>query len=291
MNPDLKGMGVALITPFKEDESVDFDALLKVVEYQVQNGADYIVVLGTTAETPTLMEEEKPEIIKAAVAQIRGRIPVVLGVSSNCTRFVVNQLKGVEYQGIDAIMSVAPYYNKPTQEGIYQHFKAVAEAAPLPVIMYNVPSRTGVNMTADTTLRIARDFENIIAIKEASGNFAQINAIIKNKPDHFQVISGDDSLAFPLVALGAAGVISVIGNAFPRAFSNMIHLALSGEPEKARAIHTQFLELIDLLFVDGSPAGVKSALHIMGFIENKLRLPLLPVRPATYERIREIVIS
>ena len=291
MNPDLKGMGVALITPFKEDESVDFDALLKVVEYQVQNGADYIVVLGTTAETPTLMEEEKPEIIKAAVAQIRGRIPVVLGVSSNCTRFVVNQLKGVEYQGIDAIMSVAPYYNKPTQEGIYQHFKAVAEAAPLPVIMYNVPSRTGVNMTADTTLRIARDFENIIAIKEASGNFAQINDIIKNKPDHFQVISGDDSLAFPLVALGAAGVISVIGNAFPRAFSNMIHLALSGEPEKARAIHTQFLELIDLLFVDGSPAGVKSALHIMGFIENKLRLPLLPVRPATYERIREIVIS
>ena len=291
MNPDLKGMGVALITPFKEDESVDFDALLKVVEYQVQNGADYIVVLGTTAETPTLTEDEKPEIIKAAVAQIRGRIPVVLGVSSNCTRFVVNQLKEDNYQGIDAIMSVAPYYNKPTQEGIYQHFKAVAEAAPLPIIMYNVPSRTGVNMTAETTLRIARNFENIIAIKEASGNFTQINDIIKNKPEHFQVISGDDALAFPLIALGGAGVISVIGNAFPREFSHMIHLALSSNTEKARTIHTHFLELIDLLFVDGSPAGVKSVLNMMGFIENKLRLPLVPVRSTTYERIREIVLS
>jgi len=289
INMDLKGMGIALITPFKEDESVDFDALLKVVEFQVQNGADYIVVLGTTAETPTLTEEEKSAIIQAAVQQIRGRIPVVLGVSSNCTRFVVNQLKEGDYQGIDAIMSVAPYYNKPTQEGIYQHFKAVAEAAPLPIIMYNVPSRTGVNMTADTTLRIARDFENIIAIKEASGNFAQINDIIKNKPAHFQVISGDDSLAFPLVALGAAGVISVLGNAFPQKFSKMIHLALNGEHEKARTIHTHFLELIDLLFVDGSPAGVKSALNIMGYCENTLRLPLLPVRPATYERIRAII--
>jgi len=289
INIDLKGLGVALITPFKEAESVDFDALLNVVEYQVQNGADYIVVLGTTAEASTLTEDEKSEVIKVAVKQIRGRIPVVLGVSSNCTRFVVNQLKEGDYHGIDAIMSVVPYYNKPTQEGIYQHFKAVAEATPLPIIMYNVPSRTGVNMTADTTLRIARDFENIIAIKEASGNFAQINDIIKNKPSHFQVISGDDSLAFPLVALGAAGVISVIGNAFPRAFSDMIHLALSGDTEKARTIHSHFLELIDLLFVDGSPAGVKSVLNIMGFIENKLRLPLVPTRTATHERIQEVV--
>ena len=286
---DLKGLGIALITPFKEDESVDFDALTKVIEYQVQNGADYIVVLGTTAETPTLTEDEKSKIIKVAVTQIRRRVPVVLGVSSNCTRSVVKQLKEDHYQGIDAIMSVVPYYNKPTQEGIYQHFKAVAEATSLPLIVYNVPSRTGVNMTAETTLRIAHDFENIIAVKEASGNIAQVNEIIKHKPDRFQVISGDDALAFPLIALGGAGVISVLGNAFPQEFSRMIHLALSGDYEKARTIHARFLELIDLLFVDGSPAGIKSVLNIMGFIENKLRLPLLPVRSATYEKIRKVI--
>ena len=286
---DFKGLGVALITPFKEDESVDFDALIKIIEYQVQNGTDYIVVLGTTAETPTLTEDEKSEIIKAAVTQINRRVPVVLGVSSNCTRTVVKQLKGFNYQGIDAIMSVVPYYNKPTQEGIYQHFKAVAEASPLPLIIYNVPGRTGVNMTAETTLRIARDFENVIAIKEASGNLVQINDIIKNKPDRFQVISGDDTMAFPLIALGSVGVISVIGNAFPREFSDMIHLALTGNYEDARTIHSSFLELFDLLFVDGSPAGIKSVLHSMGFIENKLRLPLVPVRTTTYERIRKII--
>ena len=282
-------MGVALITPFKEDESVDFDALLKVIEYQVQNDTDYIVVLGTTAETVTLTEDEKSEIIKATIAQVRGRIPIVLGVSSNCTRSVVKQLKDGDFHGINAIMSVVPYYNKPTQEGIYQHFKAVAEAAPLPLIIYNVPSRTGVNMTAETTLKIAHDFENVVAIKEASGNFTQINNIIKNKPDRFQVISGDDSLAYPMIALGGVGVISVLGNAFPQEFSQMVHLALKGDYEKARTIHTRFIELIDLLFVDGSPAGVKSALNIMGFIENKLRLPLIPTRMATHTKIKEII--
>jgi 4-hydroxy-tetrahydrodipicolinate synthase len=287
-NMNLQGLGVALITPFKEDESIDFDALQKVIEYQVQNGVDYLVVLGTTAETPTLTEDEKSEITKIAVTQINGRIPVVLGVSCNCTRTVVNQLKEDYYQGIDAIMSVVPYYNKPTQEGIYQHFRAVAEASPLPLVIYNVPSRTGVNMTAETTLRVARDFENIIAIKEASGNFAQINEIIKHKPDRFQVISGDDAIAFPMIALGSVGVISVLGNAFPQEFSRMIHLALAGDYENARKIHARFLEIYDLLFVDGSPAGVKSVLHIMGLIENKLRLPLVPVRTATYEKMRTL---
>ena len=282
-------MGIALVTPFKKDESVDFDALLNIIEFQVENKADYIVVLGTTAETPTLTEDEKTDIIKAALKQINHRIPVVLGVSSNCTRSVVRQLKEGDYQGIDAIMSVVPYYNKPSQEGIYQHFKAIAEASPLPLVMYNVPSRTGVNMTAETTLRIARDFENVIAIKEASGNLAQMNNIIKNKPECFQVISGDDAMAFPLIALGGSGVISVIGNAFPQEFSDMIHLALSGNYEKARTIHSSFLELIDLLFIDGSPAGIKSVLNMMGFIENKLRLPLVPARMVTYEKIRETI--
>ena len=289
ININFTGLGVALITPFKEDESIDFDALQKVIEYQVQNGVDYLVVLGTTAETPTLTEDEKSEIIKVAVAQVNGRIPVVVGVSSNCTRTVVNQLKEFNYQGIDAIMSVVPYYNKPTQEGIYQHFKAVAGASPLPLVIYNVPGRTGVNMTAETSLRVARDFENVVAIKEASGNFAQINEIIKHKPDRFQVVSGDDAMAFPLIALGSVGVISVLGNAFPQAFSRMIHLALAGDCENARIIHSRLLEIYDLLFVDGSPAGVKSVLHIMGLIENKLRLPLAPVRATTYEKIRKII--
>ncbi|MDR0796653.1 MAG: 4-hydroxy-tetrahydrodipicolinate synthase [Tannerella sp.] len=286
---DLRGMGVALITPFKTDESVDLETLSKVVEFQVQNGVDYIVVLGTTAETSTLTEGEKSAITKTVVAQVRGRLPIVLGVSNNCTRALVKQLKDGEYQGIDVIMSVVPYYNKPTQEGLYQHFKAVAEASPLPVLMYNVPSRTGVNMTAQTTLRIAREFEQVIAIKEASGIFAQVDEIVKNKPDHFKVISGDDAITLPLIALGASGVISVIGNALPDQFSRMVHLALNSDYENARIIHAGLLELFELLFVDGSPAGIKSMLNIMGLIENIVRLPLVPARTATYERIREIL--
>ena len=289
INMDLKGMGVALITPFKEDGSVDFDALIKVIEYQVQNGTDYIVVLGTTAETATLTEDEKSEIIKTTIVQVRSQIPIVLGVSSNCTRSVVKQLKEDDYHGIDAIMSVVPYYNKPSQEGIYQHFKAVADAAPLPLIIYNVPSRTGVNMTAETTLRIANDFENVIAIKEASGNLEQINDIIKNKPEHFQVISGDDAMALQLIELGGVGVISVLGNAYPKEFCRMVRLALSGDYENARTIHTRFLELFELLFVDGSPAGVKSLMSIMGLVENKLRLPLVPARITTHKKIQEII--
>ena len=287
-NLNLQGMGVALITPFKTDESVDYDALLKLVDYQIQNGTDYLVVLGTTAETATLTEEDQEEVVRAVVAQVRRRIPVVRGVSGNCTRVLVDKLKDGDYQGIDAILSVVPYYNKPSQEGIYQHFKAVAEATTLPIVIYNVPGRTAVNMTAETTLRIAREFEHVVAVKEASGNIAQIDDILTHKPEHFQVISGDDALTFPMIALGASGVISVLGNAFPREFSRMVHLALAGDYESARTIHSGFLELIDLLFVDGSPAGVKSLLHVMGFIENKLRLPLVPARVQTYEKLRDV---
>ena len=286
---NLKGMGVALITPFKEDESVDYEALGKLVDYQLQNGTDYLVVLGTTAETPTLTEEEKKNIIDLVVTKVNGRIPIVLGVEGNCTRAIVEKLKNDNFDGIDAILSVVPYYNKPSQEGIYQHYKAIAEATTLPIVLYNVPGRTGVNMTAETTLRIAREFKNVIAIKEASGNITQMDDIIKNKPKDFSVISGDDGITFPLITLGAVGVISVIGNAFPREFSRMVRLALAGDYDNARTIHHSFTELFNLLFVDGNPAGAKSMLNAMGFIENKLRLPLVPTRITTFEKIRDVL--
>ena len=286
---NLKGMGVALITPFKEDESVDYEALGRLVDYLLQNGADYLVVLGTTAETPTLTEEEKKKIIELVVTKVRHRIPIVLGVGGNCTKSVVDKLKNDNFEGIDAILSVVPYYNKPSQEGIYQHYKAIAQATELPVILYNVPGRTGVNMTAETTLRLAREFKNIIAVKEASGNITQMDDIIKNKPKDFNVISGDDGITFPLITLGAIGVISVIGNAFPREFSRMVRLALAGDYDSARTIHHRFTELFSLLFVDGNPAGVKSMLSMMGFVENRLRLPLVPSRIVTYEKIRNVL--
>ncbi len=286
---NLKGMGVALITPFKEDESVDYEALGRLVDYLLQNGADYLVVLGTTAETPTLTEEEKKKIIELVVTKVRHRIPIVLGVGGNCTKSVVDKLKNDNFEGIDAILSVVPYYNKPSQEGIYQHYKAIAQATELPVILYNVPGRTGVNMTAETTLRLAREFKNIIAVKEASGNITQMDDIIKNKPKDFNVISGDDGITFPLITLGAIGVISVIGNAFPREFSRMVRLALAGDYDSARTIHHRFTELFSLLFVDGNPAGVKSMLSMMGLVENRLRLPLVSTRIVTYEKIRNVL--
>ncbi len=285
----LTGMGVALITPFKQDESVDFDALGQLVDYQIRNKADYLVVLGTTAETPTLSEEEKQQVIDYVRLRVNGRLPLVLGLGGNCTANVVRTLQTADLDGFCAILSVTPYYNKPSQEGIYQHYKAIAEASPVPVILYNVPGRTGVNMTADTILRLARDFKNIVAVKEASGNIGQMNNIIKNKPAGFMVISGDDGIAYPLITMGAVGVISVIGNAFPKEFSRMVRLALNGDYENALKIHHRFTDLFDLLFVDGNPAGVKCLLSMMGYIENKLRLPLVPTRLATYEKIHEVL--
>ena len=282
-------MGVALITPFNEDESVDYTALSRLVDYQVQNGTDYLVVLGTTAETHTLMDDEKKQISRLVIDKVNGKLPLVLGVSSNNPRAVVEQLKTGSFEGIDAILCVVPYYNKPSQEGIYQHYKAVAEATPLPVVLYNVPGRTGVNMTAETTLRLARDFSNIVAIKEASGNITQMDDIIKNKPKDFAVISGDDGITFPLLTLGAVGVISVIGNAFPKEFSRMVRLVLNGDYASALAIHHRFTALFELLFVDGNPAGVKSMLSMMGYIQNVLRLPLIPTRITTYEKIRDVL--
>lgn len=282
-------MGVALITPFKEDESIDFIALKKLIEYQIKNGTDYLVVLGTTAETPTLSEEEKNEVVRFIVEIVHDRLPLVLGIGGNSTKTVVEKILHTDLRGIDAILSVTPYYNKPSQEGIYQHYAAIAKSSPKPIVMYNVPGRTGVNMTADTTLRLAKEFHNICAVKEASGNFTQIDSIIKNKPEDFMVISGDDGITFPLITLGAVGVISVIGNAFPKEFSRMVRLALEGDYNNARQIHYRFTELIELLFVEGNPAGVKSMLALMGMIENKLRLPLVPNTIKTYEKIRFVL--
>ena len=281
----LKGMGVALITPFKEDGSVDYDALFRLVDYQLQNGTDFLCVLGTTAETPTLTKEEKEKVKRTVIDRVNGRLPILLGVGSNSTQAVVDSVKNDDMTGVDALLVVVPYYNKPSQEGIYQHYKAVAEATELPIVLYNVPGRTGVNMTAETTLRLANDFENIVAIKEASGNIAQMDEIIKNKPEGFDVISGDDGITFPLITLGAVGVISVLGNAFPREFSRMTQLALEGDYANALPIHHQFAEMCNLLFVDGNPAGVKAMLSIMGMIENKLRLPLVPARQVTCEKL------
>ncbi|MDU1904018.1 MAG: 4-hydroxy-tetrahydrodipicolinate synthase [Dysgonomonas sp.] len=286
---NLRGVGVALITPFKDDESVDYDALNRLVDYQIQNNTDYLVVLGTTAETPTLTEDEKKKIVSFVINRVNGRIPIVLGVGGNNTKAIVNQLKEDNFDGIDAILSVVPYYNKPSQEGIYQHYKAIVEATKLPVILYNVPGRTGVNMTAETTLRIANEFSNVVAIKEASGDMTQMDEIIKRKPEDFDVISGDDGITFPLITLGAIGVISVIGNAFPKEFSRMTRLALAGDYQNALTIHHSFSELFNLLFVDGNPAGVKCMLHMMGYIENRLRLPLVPTRITTFEKIRLVL--
>jgi 4-hydroxy-tetrahydrodipicolinate synthase len=285
----LTGMGVALITPFKQDNSIDFDALGRLIEYQIKSGTDYLVACGTTAETATLTEDEKGEVIRFIVRVNAGRIPVVLGIGGNNTQAVVDQVLSQDFSGIDAILSVTPYYNKPSQEGLYRHFKAIATASHVPLILYNVPGRTGVNMTAETTLRLANDFKNIVAIKEASGIFPQIDDIIKNKPENFIVISGDDGITFPLITLGAVGVISVIGNAFPYEFSRMVRLALNGQYDAAREIHHRFTELISLLFVDGNPAGVKSILSVMGMIENQLRLPLVPTTITTFERIRGVL--
>lgn len=286
---DLKGLGVALITPFRKDKNIDFKALANMVDYIVDNGADYIVVLGTTAETPTLSEEEKCEVRRFVVEKNAGRVPLVVGFGGNNTMRLVEEIKSADLSGFSAILSAAPYYNKPSQEGIYQHFREVALNSDLPVVLYNVPGRTGINIKASTTLRLAHEFENIIGIKEASGDFKQIEEIINHKPEMFQVVSGDDALTYPLISLGAVGVISVVGNAFPSEFGKMVRLCLDGNFKEALPIHYRFSRLYDELFVDGNPAGVKSLLHSMGMIENELRLPLVPTRMETGDELRNIL--
>ncbi len=284
-----RGLGIALITPFTSDGSIDYIALKRLLEYQIQNGADFICILATTGETPCLTKDEKQKIKQLVVEVDNGRIPILMGCGGNNTAAVVADLKDTDWTGIDGVLSVCPYYNKPSQEGLYQHFKAISEVSPLPVVLYNVPGRTGINLKAMTTIRLANDCDNIVAIKEASGSLEQVDEIIKNKPERFDVISGDDALTFSMVASGAAGVISVIGNALPKEFSRMIRLEFRGEYEPARKIHHRFTELYSLLFIDGNPAGVKALLCEMGMIENELRLPLVPTRITTMKKMAGIL--
>lgn len=283
------GLGIALITPMKGEGEVDYEALEKLVDYQITNGADFLCILATTGEAPCLTREEKDKITDVIKRVDNGRIPILKYCGGNNTRAVIEEIKATDWSGIDGILSICPYYNKPSQEGLYQHFKAIAKASPLPIVMYNVPGRTGVNMKAATTVRIAKDFPNVVAIKEASGSLEQIDEIIKNKPKNFEVISGDDALTFSMIASGAVGVISVIGNALPKEFSRMIRLEFNNEYAAALKIHHQFTELYKLLFVDGNPAGVKSLLNDMGMIENVLRLPLVPTRIETKQKMDEII--
>lgn len=284
-----KGLGIALITPFTSEGKVDYNALKRLIEYQLANGADFLCILATTGEAPCLTQQERDDITAFIRERVAGRVPILKYCGGNNTSAVVEEIKTTDWTGIDGILSICPYYNKPSQEGIYQHFKAIAEVSPLPIVLYNVPGRTGVNMKPETIVRLANDFTNIVGVKEASGSMEQVDEIIKNKPHRFDVISGDDALTFSMVASGAAGVISVIGNALPKEFSRMIRLEFNGEYEPARKIHHKFTELYSLLFIDGNPAGCKALLNDMGMIENVLRLPLVPTTITTKQKMAAIL--
>ncbi|WP_313187334.1 4-hydroxy-tetrahydrodipicolinate synthase [Sphingobacterium siyangense] len=284
---ELHGAGVALVTPFNSDESVDFEALGQLIDLQINEGMDYLVSLGTTGEVATLTNDERKRIWDFTVKRVNGRLPLVAGIGGNNTAEIVEQIKDFDPTGFCAILSVSPYYNKPTQEGIYQHYKAVSNASPLPVILYNVPGRTGSNITAQTTLRLANDFSNIVAIKEASGNFAQFSEILRDKPTGFLLISGDDPVTLPMMSLGAAGIISVIGNALPKKVATLAKLCAEGNYTEARSIHNELLDITDLCFIEGNPAGVKYILQELGIGKDQLRLPLVPVSEKIQAAIKE----
>ncbi len=284
---ELQGAGVAIVTPFNADGSVDYETLGRLIDYQIQGGIDYIVSLGTTGETATLSKEERKQVWAFTSKHVNKRIPLVAGIGGNNTLEIVELTRTFEVLDYVAILSVSPYYNKPTQGGIYQHYKAISEASPLPIILYNVPGRTGSNMTSATTLRLANDFNNIVAIKEASGSFAQFSEILRDKPEDFMLISGDDPATLPMIALGAVGVISVVGNAYPNKVSALTHLCLEGNYEQARVIHSDLLRITDLCFIEGNPAGVKYILKQKGFGTDTVRLPLVPVGKQTQEGIQQ----
>lgn len=278
-----KGLGVAMVTPFKEDLSIDYPALQRLIEHMIKGGVDYLVVQGTTGESATINAEEKRGLLDFIIEVNAKRLPIVYGVGGNDTRAVCHTLKTWDFNGVDGILSVSPYYNKPTQEGIYCHYEAIANSTELPIILYNVPGRTASNMSAETTLRLAQDFSNIVAVKEASGDLDQIASIIQHKPTDFLVISGDDALTLPMISTGAAGVVSVVGNAFPHEFSNLVHKALAGDYAEARVEHYKLKDIIENLFVEGNPAGVKECLKHAAICQNFVRLPLLPVSKVTSE--------
>jgi len=284
-----KGLGIALVTPFTSDGQIDYESLKRLIDYQINNGADFLCIMATTGEIPTLTTEEKQRIKELVLNIVQGRLPILMGCGGNNTSAVVEELQKNDFDGIDGILSICPFYNKPTQEGLFKHFEAISKATTLPIVLYNVPGRTGVNMEAETTIKLAHECPNIVAIKEASGNLKQVEEIIKNKPSNFDVISGDDALTYQIIERGATGVISVIGNAFPKEFSNMVHLELKGDYENALKIHRNLTDIFDLLFIDGNPAGIKATLSEMGMIENVLRLPLVPARPGTIQSISKLV--
>lgn len=285
MDNRIKGLGTALVTPFTEDGRVDYDGLGKLIDYQIDNGVDFLCVLGTTGEAATLSADEKEGVIDYSIERIGRRVPILLGCSSNNTVDLGKEISRYSCYDVDAMLSVVPFYNKPTQEGIVKHYEYISGCTDKGLVMYNVPSRTGVNMTAETTLRIAEDCKNVIAVKEASGNIRQVNAIIKSKREGFHVLSGDDFLTYPLMTLGADGVISVISNSEPRLFADMVHHLANKEYEKALNIHNSLFDLYELLFRDGNPAGIKAALNCKGLINNVLRLPLTPVSQKVYDAI------
>ncbi|MCL3782205.1 4-hydroxy-tetrahydrodipicolinate synthase [Prolixibacteraceae bacterium JC049] len=289
MQANFRGSGVALVTPFLADGTIDFQALEQLVEFHASNKTDYLVVLGTTAETATLNAKERKQVIDFIKDKNKGRMPLVIGVGGNCTQAVVEQIAETDFDGIAGILSVAPYYNKPGQEGICAHFMAVAEVCPVPIILYNVPGRTGVNMSAATTVKLAKASSKFVAVKEASGDMTQVAHIIKNKPASFQVISGDDGLAVPMISIGAEGVISVVANALPLELSNMVHAALNNDYTTAAQLHALLLEFIDAMFAEGNPAGVKAAMVQLKLIQNNLRLPLCPVSDSLYQQIETLL--
>ncbi len=281
------GLGVALVTPFREDTSIDFPALGKLLDHVVQGGVNYLVVLGTTGESVTLAPDEKKAVVDFVVEHTEHRVPVVVGIGGNNTHHVIDQMRSFDFEHIDGILSVAPYYNKPTPGGLYEHYRTLAATAPVPVILYNVPGRTGVNIPADTTLELAHAFDNIIAIKEASGDLNQVIHIARDKPEHFLIISGDDALTIPIMSVGGSGVISVAANAWPAPFRQITDAALAGNFPEAASVHYRFARMIELLFADGNPGGIKAALSEMGIAGNHLRLPLVPVRDEIQKEIRE----
>jgi len=283
---ELQGAGVALVTPFNTDGSIDFETLGNLIEFQINEGMNYLVSLGTTGETATLSDAEKKQVWAFTAEKVNGRLPLVAGIGGNNTAEIVAKIKQFDIPGYGYILSVSPYYNKPTQEGIYQHYKAIAEASKLPIILYNVPGRTGSNMSAATTIRLAKDFKNIVATKEASGSFAQFSEILRDKPEGFELISGDDPVTLPMVALGAVGIISVIGNAYPKEVATLTRLALEGKFVEARVYHNQLLTLTDLCFAEANPCGIKYILQEKGFGKDNVRLPLTPIGTNLQEKIK-----
>lgn len=289
MSDLFKGTGVAIVTPFHDSGNIDFGSFEKIIEHIISGGVNYIVALGTTGESVTLSRDEKVAVLDFVVETVNKRVPVVAGLGGNSTQEVINTIKATSFDGVSAILSVTPYYNKPQQKGLYAHFKAIAGMCPVPVILYNVPGRTSVNMTAETTVKLAQDFPNIIGIKEASGNLLQCMEIIRDRPHGFLLISGDDALTLPIIALGGDGVISVVANAFPREFSEMVNLCLKGKFMKARVLHMDLLRFTNALFADGSPSGIKTAMEMLGFCKSYVRLPLVKVNKIVGSTISEQV--